>query len=439
MKQITLKNYRGFHEKQVAPLAPLTLLVGDHSTGKTSLLAMIRILWDSVYDHGNLNFNEPSFDLGSFDGITYRQSKGSRPISAFEVGFRSNQDFEANFIFEDDRTIPRITKMRLVDGNIWTENYYVNGDLRMNVGTARGVWTVSKNNGTLGWNTPISPPKILLPFTILGAFHQHPPNYPEKFIPVNGSPPFSEADADSILSARFTAADFSEERPFVSAPVRSKPQRTYDPRSWMPDPEGDHAPMLMASLASFDKGKWESLKYELESFGISAGIFDEIDIKRLGRSGSNPFQIQIRKTGIKRGRIKHNLIDVGYGISQVLPILIELLLQENSRIALIQQPEIHLHPNVQAALGSLLCKTACRGRQLIIETHSQFIMDRIRMDVRDSKTDLKPEDVSILFFEQTDTSVQIHSIQIDELGNVLNAPNSYGTFFMEEINRSLWF
>ena len=59
MKQITLENYRCFHEKQVAPLAPLTLLVGDHSTGKTSLLAMIRILWDSVYGHGNLNFNEP--------------------------------------------------------------------------------------------------------------------------------------------------------------------------------------------------------------------------------------------------------------------------------------------------------------------------------------------------------------------------------------------
>ncbi len=436
MKQITLENYRCFHEKQVAPLAPLTLLVGDHSTGKTSLLAMIRILWDSVYGHGNLNFNEPSFDLGSFDGITYRQSKRSRPISVFEAGFRANQDFEANFIFKDDRTIPRITKMRLVDGNIWTENYYVNGDLRMNVGTARGVWSMSKNNGTLGWNSSISPPKVLLPSTILSAFHQHPPNYPEKFIPVNGSPPFSEADADSILSARFTAADFSEERPFVCTPVRSKPQRTYDPGSWVPAQEGDHAPMLMASLA---KGEWESLKHELESFGISAGIFDEIDIKRLGRPGSAPFQIQIRKTGTKRKGIQQNLIDAGYGISQVLPILVELLLQENSRMALIQQPEIHLHPRVQAALGSLFCKVACRGRQLIIETHSQFIMDRIRMDVRDSKTDLKPEDVSILFFERTDTSVQIHSIQIDELGNVLNAPNSYGTFFMEEIHRSLWF
>ncbi len=440
MKQITLENYRCFHRKQVAPLAPLTLLVGDNSTGKTSFLAMIPILWDSVYGYGNLNFNEPPFDLGSFEQIAYRQSDRGRQASAFEVGFCANQGFEANFVFQKYRALPKPVNMHLVDGDTWSEHYYDDGgNLKMQIGTARGVWTVSMDNGAQGRHIPLSPPRHLLPFMIPGVLYRGRPDYPEKFVPINGSPLFSEEDVNSISSANFTISDFSKERPFVSAPVRSRPQRTYDQTVWMPDPEGYFAPMLLASLAGFDSKVWEHLKHELERFGSSAGIFDEIDIRRLGKSGSDPFQVQIRKIGKNQKGLKQNLIDVGYGISQVLPILTELLLPENSRMALLQQPEIHLHPSAQAALGTLFCEIASQGRQLIIETHSNFLIDRIRMDVRDQKTNLKPDDVSILFFERNDTSVQIHSIQIDELGNVLNAPDSYGRFFMEETSRSIWF
>ena len=59
------------------------------------------------------------------------------------------------------------------------------------------------------------------------------------------------------------------------------------------------------------------------------------------------------------------------------------------------------------------------------------------MDVRDRKTKLKPEDVSILYFERTGLGVTIHSIRIDDQGNIIDAPNSYRQFFMEETSRSL--
>ena len=57
--------------------------------------------------------------------------------------------------------------------------------------------------------------------------------------------------------------------------------------------------------------------------------------------------------------------------------------------------------------------------------------------MRDQTTGLKPEDVSILYFELRDLDVKIHSIRLDEMGNVLDAPASYGKFFMDEINRSI--
>ena len=236
-------------------------------------------------------------------------------------------------------------------------------------------------------------------------------------------------------------------RPYASAPVRSKPQRTYDPARPTRDPEGDYIPMYLAEIFFQNKGEWNYFKGALEKFGQESGLFDEISVKSFGRKASEPFQVQIRKFSGKVKGPQRNLIDVGYGVSQVLPIVTELLrgntFMELLRgtlpsIFLLQQPEVHLHPSAQAALGSLFCEVATPERQLIIETHSDHLIDRVRMDVRDGTTDLKPDDVSILFFERKDLDVRIHSLQIDEEGNIEGAPDGYRNFFLEETARSLW-
>ncbi|MDD9818490.1 MAG: hypothetical protein OXU61_10230, partial [Gammaproteobacteria bacterium] len=72
-----------------------------------------------------------------------------------------------------------------------------------------------------------------------------------------------------------------------------------------------------------------------------------------------------------------------------------------------------------------------------VETHSDYLLDRVRMDVRDNESKLKPEDVSILFFERGDLDVRIHSLQLDKEGQVIDAPASYRKFFMDEMNRRL--
>ena len=187
-----------------------------------------------------------------------------------------------------------------------------------------------------------------------------------------------------------------------------------------------------------DPGAWKKLKERLERFGTDSGLFDEISIESFGRTGdAAPFQIQIRKFGRELKGNRRNLIDVGYGVSQALPIITELLRPDAPSMFLLQQPEVHLHPSAQAALGSLFCSIAGQERQLVVETHSDYIIDRVRMDVRDNKTNLKPEDVSILYFERGELDVNIHSIRLDDDGNVLDAPDSYGRFFMEETRRSI--
>ena len=131
------------------------------------------------------------------------------------------------------------------------------------------------------------------------------------------------------------------------------------------------------------------------------------------------------------------LIDVGYGVSQIIPVLMEMFRPGGAQLMLFQQPEVHLHPSAQAALGTLFCRTAAAGRQLVVETHSDYIIDRILLDVRDKRAKLRPDDVSVLYFEREDTGVLIHSLGIDGEGNVVHAPEGYRSFFKDELNRMI--
>ncbi|MCY3594934.1 MAG: DUF3696 domain-containing protein [Bacteroidetes bacterium] len=438
MKEITLENFRCFHTKQVARLAPLTLLVGENSTGKTSFMAMIRALWDCAYGHRIPDFKEAPFDLGSFEEIAHRRNERNGSASTFRASIQIDDDLGADVEFGKEGKVAVPKSMGLVDGEIRiTDKYDTQGDPRIQVITPNGTWEmplptdISKNISPL-----LTLRRILLslPEVIL----RDNPERPAVMTSTDGSSPFAKTDADAVAGFRLLDVGDRRHRPYAGAPVRSRPQRTYDPSSPTGDPEGDYVPMLLENIATSSEDLWKFVKERLEQFGSATGIFDEIDIRRLGKSESAPFQIQVRKAGKNRKGIKQNLIDVGYGISQVLPILTELLLTGIPRMALLQQPEVHLHPSAQAALGSLLCESAGQGRQLVVETHSDHLIDRVRMDVRDGKTNLKPEDVSVLFFERKDLSVQIHSIRIDEEGNVLNAPKNYRQFFMEETRRSLW-
>ena len=188
--------------------------------------------------------------------------------------------------------------------------------------------------------------------------------------------------------------------------------------------------MMLARLLANDNAKDSSLHRDMVEFGKSSGLFSDISIRQFGKEG-DPFQILVKTGGRSR-----NLIDVGYGVSQVLPILAEVLRPGGATTFLIQQPEVHLHPQAQAALASLLASVSQeRGTQFIIETHSDYILDRLRMDVRD-KEEIRADDILILYFERTKEGTKIHPIRFDEIGNVLDAPPGYRQFFLDESARS---
>ena len=127
-----------------------------------------------------------------------------------------------------------------------------------------------------------------------------------------------------------------------------------------------------------------------------------------------------------------NLTDVGYGISQALPIIVQSVLKGAGPALLMQQPEVHLHPRAQAALGTFFAKLVAgeRNRMVVIETHSDCLVDRIRQEVAADTID--PSRVLVLFFHKPSLETRIWPITLDKFGNVENAPRQYREFFLKE-------
>ena len=461
MDSIILENFRCFRDEQTARLAPLTLLVGENSTGKTSFMAVMRALWDIAYRLRLPDFKEEPYDLGSFDEIAHHRGGRGGRAQRFSAGFNassiagesrkpgitSKEPFHMEVDFGKRGTAPAPVRIHRSHRDLWLEEHLEQDQSY--------VVRIGNNTGKWERNLPNTPNILsgieeqhLPPFYhyfLSSSFHfvdeDEDDSYDteegeeeDSFRALEGSPQLDHRSRSRFFNLAFEFGNIREERPYASAPVRSKPRRTYDPSRPTQDPEGDHIPMYLANLSFLDAKRWPALKERLEGFGKHAGLFNEVSIKHLGRRGSEPFQLQIR--GVKGPQ--RNLIDVGYGVSQVLPVVTELLREDAPPLFLLQQPEVHLHPSAQAALGSLFCQVASRHRQLVVETHSDHLMDRVRMEVRDGTTSLKPADVSILYFERGDLDVQIHSLRIGEDGEILKPPASYRRFFMEETTKSLW-
>lgn len=127
-------------------------------------------------------------------------------------------------------------------------------------------------------------------------------------------------------------------------------------------------------------------------------IFDvKIDIKEL-----NAILLALK---VKHLGVELDLTDVGFGISQVLPIIVKVVSAKKDEWIMIEQPEIHLHPMAQAKLADFFIEMAKEGRRLIIETHSEAFLRRLRRRMAESELDsigpaISPKDVAILFFER---------------------------------------
>ena len=429
VQDLIVQDVRCFEGAQSGRLRPITLLVGENSTGKSTFLACHRILSEVLTPFGRSSlqpdFNEEPFLMGSFRDIVRSRRGPKGRGDEFKLGFtidarESNvSSFELWIAFSEEGSQPHVSAFRWDFGGT--------DFLEIGAGpTGRTVWRIPDHEASMD-----------LPFQFFrigeGMFVHgvHEPGLDVIVDYLKGLFP------DRTGNAWFLSETLCPPPPNLvpSAPLRSKPARTYNPVREMPSSEGAHVPMLMMRLDRTDRPHWNELHGDLVAFGRESGMFSDVKVKRHGSQMSDPFQLQVKvRTGPHA-----NLMDVGYGVSQILPILVDVMHPDTgSRTFLLQQPEVHLHPRGQAALASLFVHSAKKQRnQFLIETHSDYIVDRVRICVR--KKRIAPDDVSILYFEPRGNSVTIHNLSLDADGNLHDAPSAYREFFSRETDGLLGF
>ena len=150
------------------------------------------------------------------------------------------------------------------------------------------------------------------------------------------------------------------------------------------------------------------------------------------KSLSSPSAFSPFSLDMKYGKVKINISNVGYGVSQVMPLIVEMLRRKNTQIA-IPQPEVHLHPKAQCAFGSLVFNNwKANGNLYLLETHSEYMINRFRYEM--SHAEAKPKgNAQVLFFERTEKGNIITVLPIGKDGRfTCDLPDSYGDFFVDE-------
>ena len=212
------------------------------------------------------------------------------------------------------------------------------------------------------------------------------------------------------------------------APIRTRPKPVYEGYKEYFSSEGEHVPFLLRSI--FDvrsrSARKKELKKFIEDFGKESGLFESITIKRYGREKTSPFEINI----ILNDR-SFKIATVGYGVSQVLPILTDAIVTPGNYWLLIQQPEIHLHPKAQASTGELIYKlNKLAKKKFIIETHSDYLIDRFRYFQSQEQETI---DAQVVFFLRTETGNEAFEINIERDGKYSSdQPDAFKEFFIRE-------
>jgi len=227
-----------------------------------------------------------------------------------------------------------------------------------------------------------------------------------------------------LRSASSYLQDFIIERLYYIGPLREYPHRYYVASGEYPRDvglRGEHTADVIYSDFKKRHDQYNNLRKWIKRMELA----EDLKMKRVAE-GLYALVIGDPKLGIDV-----NLADIGFGASQLLPILVQGIYAKDNSVLLIEQPEIHLHPRVQAMLADFFIDIAKQGKQLIVETHSEHLLLRLQRRIAEGK--FSSNDLAIYFFETTEKGTHISKVNVTEEGIIEKWPKG---FFEEDIEES---
>lgn len=440
LTHLRIKNFKAWKDTGPVRLAPLTVIFGANSAGKSSLGHLLLALKQTALSSDRrrallLGDANTLIDLGTFRDCVFQHDL-TLPLE-FEMRWRlpgplrvrDVQDAAAHY--EGDELQLAVTLVSDKKSE-QPQAEVIAYELR------NGAQTVL--DARLSRGASAKPELTSSTFRFVKSDGRKWPLEPEKFY-----------RASDVTLARFKNAGFLTDFALATeemlrglsylGPLREHPQRTYQWAGDTPEDVGQKGQFAIAAILAAEQAGRElnrGPKQRRQPFAtfIAAwlkdlGVIHDFSVKPVAK-GRKEYEVLIR-THPAAPEVK--LTDVGIGVSQVLPALVQAFYAPAGSVVWMEQPEIHLHPRVQAELADAFI-SAIQAReqgnprrlQLIVESHSEHFLTRLQRRVAEEK--VSPDDVAIYFCKTSGQGTDLVPLELDMFGDIANWPPD---FFGDEI------
>ncbi len=427
MKAIRLQRFKGYRDSGWIDLrAPIILLLGANSSGKSAFLNAILMLKQSLddmtYENPFVFYAKKGIDIGSFEDAVFRHEVDMKKPMVFSFDVEVEKDFSE---FGLNRRDSVILSIKVAYNKKRRANVVIGFDI-VRDSDKKCILSMRKRSTSLTAKMIFKSDLFEVPENISIGWYNFLPGIPSSK---------TKEEPDDILLNELAELG-SDIAPHILSdlsniihigPLRQEPERTYQFTGETPSDVGRDGRDALKILF-------------LDKYSASSiNLIDDVNqwLKRMGYV----LEWDVLKGGMAHlmlndeSGIQINLKDVGFGISQLLPFLIQGYVAEEEQTILLEQPEIHLHPRAQANLGDLFIALAEQKKFLIIETHSEHLMLRLRRRIAEQK--IKKEMVGIYFIEWKDGESVISRIELDDYGQMVNVPEGFKTFFSDDFEETM--
>lgn len=440
--EFSINNFKSFSSTQIMKFAPITLIYGPNSSGKSSIIQALMMLRQTLGKDnagGMLQIEGDSISLGTYNSIvhgkdeslglgfgfkykTNHDAQDFRVRHSYNMPF-ANSDLRASEFFYDK------VKNKVVLKNF---SFEIDGKVRFCVRrgheTSDGyLYTLDADNSL---RKAIVRSNQILPTD--GKLYGELDDSLSKPFKIDNK--FNLPKSVSVLSSSNLLSNYTGQvlddlsyllnRTKYLGPLRSSPKRFYS-----------------SEISIYQKGQGkgnlgfdlhnasEKTKSKVNEYLFQFNIPYEISTDNLGRVNTGDI-IEIKLKDLRNNAVVTPK-DVGFGIGQVLPIILDGIVSERTLIC-VEQPEIHLHPRLQAHLADLFIDSIVSDNQWVIETHSEALMLRIQRRIREKL--ISKEMVSVLYVDVGDNGAQVISLPLDDDGDFTRHwPDGFFEERLEEI------
>ncbi len=430
LQQLRVENFKSWRTFDV-DFRPITLLYGANSSGKSSILQFLLMLKQTKDSNDNqaiVDLSGSYVELGSYRDAVYAHEENRSIKWSLEWSLTDSLSVpdparpNTELARDDKIQVDVELNMRSKQVNITSLSYEFGGS----------SFYIYKKQGRSKYQLDSLGNDDFRFIRSLGRAWDLPPPTRGYSFPDQAQTYFKNAQFLRLFETNYVE---QIDKIFYLGPLRENPRRQYTWSGSNPSdvgPKGERAIEAILAARARDESRNVKRKSRLKTFQEivawwlkELGLIHSFEVREVSE-GSNLYRVFVRKSAKSPEAL---ITDVGFGVSQILPVIALLYYAPVGSTVLIEQPEIHLHPAVQAGLADLFISVAhTRKIQLVVESHSEHLLTRLMRRVAECDTpygEIQPSDLAVYFCQNRQGTSSLEKLRVNLYGAIDNWPKDF--------------